>query len=128
MILTSTPTAPFDLPRGAHADAVAIQQHAEQELGIVGGVPVPVPVVTVGPVERVEVQLVDHVEDEPGQVALGQPVAEVGGQQEGLVAVAAQEVVGHGLFYLLATLAPNRFVLDCQLGMGRAGLDPPRIR
>src|SRR6266702_4463476 len=75
MILTSTPTAPFDLPRGAHADAVAIQQHAEQELGIIGGVPVPVPVVTVGPVERVDVQLVDHVEDEPGQVALGQPVA-----------------------------------------------------
>ncbi len=34
-----------------------------------------VPVVTVSPVERGEVELVDDVEDEPGQVAAGQPVA-----------------------------------------------------
>src|SRR6266540_792089 len=47
------------------------------------------------PVEGCQVELVDHVEDEPGEVAFGQPVAQVRGHQEGLVAVAAQEVVGH---------------------------------
>ncbi len=34
--------APLELPRGAHAQAVAIQQHGEQGLGVVGGVAVPV--------------------------------------------------------------------------------------
>jgi hypothetical protein len=34
-----------------------------------------VPVGTMGPIERGEVELVDHVEDEPGQVAFGEPVA-----------------------------------------------------
>jgi hypothetical protein len=40
----------------------------------------PVPVVTVLSVERVEVELVDHVEEEPGKVAVGEPVAQVRGQ------------------------------------------------
>jgi hypothetical protein len=56
----------------------------------------PVPVGPVRPVERRQVELVelvDHVQDEPGQVVFGQPVAQVGGQQERLVAVAAEEVV-----------------------------------
>jgi hypothetical protein len=65
--------AAFELPGGAHADAVAIQQHAEQGLGVVGGVAVPVGAML--PVERGEVELVDDVEDEPGEVALGEPVA-----------------------------------------------------
>ena len=69
--------APLELPGGAHAKAVAVQQHAEQELGIVGGVAVPV--VAVGSVEGGKVELVDHVEDEPGEVAGGQPIAQVGG-------------------------------------------------
>ena len=56
-----------------------------------------VPVVAVGSVEGCQVDLVDHVEDEPGQVAVGEPVAQVWREQEGLVAVAAQEVVGHSL-------------------------------
>jgi hypothetical protein len=57
---------------------------------------VAVPVGPVGAQKRTEVELVDNVEDEPGEVVLGQPVAQVWGQQEGLVVVAAQEVVGHG--------------------------------
>jgi hypothetical protein len=65
-----------------------------------------VPVVAVSSVEGLEVVLVDHVPDEPGAVVGGQPVAQVG-QQEGLVAVAAQEVAGHGLSYNFATFAPN---------------------
>jgi hypothetical protein len=56
---------------------------------------VAVPVVSVRTVERRQVELIDHVQDEPGQVAGGEPVAQVWGKHEGLVAVAAQEVVGH---------------------------------
>jgi hypothetical protein len=77
--------AAFDLPRGAHADAVGVQQHAEQELGVVGGVAVPV--VAVRPVEGLK------------------------GEQIGLVAVAAQEVVGHNAFYAFAALTANALIL-----------------
>jgi uncharacterized OB-fold protein len=66
-----------------------------------------VPVSPVGAQERLQVELVDHVEDEPGEVAVGEPVTQVWREQEGLVAVAAQEVKGHDQFYLLATLTPN---------------------
>jgi hypothetical protein len=52
----------------------------------------------VGPVERRHVELVEHVEDEPGQVALGEPVAQVGREQEGLVALCAQEIARYGSF------------------------------
>ena len=65
------------------------------------------PIVAVGSVERGEVELVHHVEDEPDQVALGQPVTQVGWQQEGLVAVATQEAIGHSLLYYFITFAPN---------------------
>jgi len=98
----------FELAGGAHAQAVAVQQHAQQELGVIGGVPVTV--VAVGQVKGCQVELVDHVEDEPGEMILGEPVAQVRGQQEGLVALCAQEVAGHGLFYPLAALAPNALV------------------
>jgi hypothetical protein len=74
-----------------------------------------VPIGAVGTQERTDVELVDHVAHEPGEVVLGQPVAKVRGQQEGLVAVAAQEVVGHGASYLCAPLAPNVLVLESQL-------------
>jgi hypothetical protein len=55
----------------------------------------PVPVGSVAAVEGQQIELADDVQDEPGQMIVGQPVAQVGRQQEGLVAVAAQEVVGH---------------------------------
>jgi hypothetical protein len=101
---------PFELSGGAHAQAVAVQQHAEQELWVVGGVPMPV--IAVCSVERGKVELVDHVEDEPGEVALGQPVAQVRREQEGLVAIVAQEVVGHGLLYLLTAFITNKPILN----------------
>jgi hypothetical protein len=102
--------AAFELAGGAHADAVAVQQHAQQGLWVVGGMPMAV--ITVDTVEGLQVELVDHVEDEQGEVAGGEPVAQVGWEQEGLVAVATQEVVGHGLFYLVAVLAPNALILN----------------
>jgi hypothetical protein len=86
--------ASFELPRRAHAQTVAVKEHAEQELGIIGGMAVSV--ITVGQVEGCEVKLVDHVEDEPGEMAFREPVTQVRGQQEGLVAVTAQEALGHG--------------------------------
>jgi hypothetical protein len=94
--------AALDLSGRAHAKAVGVVQHAEQGLGVVGGVAVPV--VTVGPVEGRRVELVDHITNEPGEVAFGEPAAQVGWEQEGLVAVAATEVVGHSQFYQLALL------------------------
>jgi hypothetical protein len=66
-----------------------------------------VPVGAVGAQERNEVQLVDEVEDEPGEVAFREPVAQVRGEQEGLVAVAAAEVVGHNSSYMLASFIPK---------------------
>jgi hypothetical protein len=93
--------APFDLPGGAHPDGVGVEEHPQQRLGVVGGVAMPVS--PVGAQERLQVELLGDVEDEPGEVAVGEPVTQVGREQEGLVAVAAQEVIGHGQFYLLAT-------------------------
>jgi hypothetical protein len=71
--------AALDLPGGPHAKGVGVEQHAEQGLGVVGGVAVPV--VAVGPVERGKVELVHHVEHEPRQVLGRQPVAQVGGSR-----------------------------------------------
>jgi hypothetical protein len=73
--------APFDLPGGAHADAVGVEQHAEQGLGVVGGVVLPV--VTMRPVEGGQVELVDDVEDEPGEVAFGSQSRRSGGRRKG---------------------------------------------
>ena len=56
------------------------------------------PVVAVDAVEGAEVELVDDIEDEPGEMALGSQSRRVWGQQERLVAVAAQEVMSHSLF------------------------------
>jgi hypothetical protein len=80
----------FDLAGGAHPVGVGVQQHAEQRLGVVGGVAVPV--VWVRPVERGKVELVHHVEDEPGEVAFGQPVAQVRREQERLIRVARRKL------------------------------------
>jgi hypothetical protein len=51
----------LDLAGGAHPDGVGVQQHAEQRLGVVGGVAVPV--ITVDTVEGSEVELVHHVQE-----------------------------------------------------------------
>jgi hypothetical protein len=57
--------AAFDLAGGTDAGAVGVQQHAEQHLGVVGS-----RTVAIGPIggeERVQVELIDHVQDEPEQ-------------------------------------------------------------
>jgi hypothetical protein len=52
-----------------------------QQLGVVGGVAAPDASVDVE--ERLQVELVDHVRDEPGKVVGGKPVAQVGWEQDG---------------------------------------------
>jgi hypothetical protein len=73
--------APFDLPGGAHPDRICVEEHAEEERWVVGGVVVPVG--PVRPVEECEVKLVDDVQDEPGQVVGREPIAQVGGSRKG---------------------------------------------
>jgi hypothetical protein len=96
-----------------------------------------VPVGTIGAQEWTEVELVDDVKDEPGQMIGGQPVAQVRGQQERLVAVTAKEVVGPSLFYPFATLVPMYWFLASTRrairpsdppGRGDAGLSVPAWR
>ena len=60
-------------------------------------------------------------------MAGGEPVAQVRRQQEGLVAVAAQEVVGHSRSYLLAVLIPNAFILTGVLQNAGWGTRRPRL-
>jgi hypothetical protein len=62
------------------------------------------PVGPIGLEERAKVELVDHVEHEPGQMVARQPVTHIRWQQEGLVAVAGTEVVGHGQSYATSLL------------------------
>ena len=66
--------ASFDLPAGAHADAVGVQQHAQQGLGVVGGVPV----ITLCPGQGREVELVGDVEDEPVRTASRMSASAIG--------------------------------------------------
>jgi hypothetical protein len=73
--------APFELAGGAHPQAVAVQQHAEQQLGVVGGMAMPIGAVAAQ--ERAQVELVDHIEHEPGQVAVGSQSRRSGGSRKG---------------------------------------------
>ena len=76
----------FDPPRGALADRVGVEEKRDHHLRVVGGA-APAVVAVVGK-ERLEVHLRDGVQDEPGEVIFGQPLAHVGGQEQLLVAVA----------------------------------------
>jgi hypothetical protein len=53
------------------------------------------PVLAIGGVERRGVHHADGVDHEPGQMVLGQPLPDVGRQQERLLAIAHQEVLRH---------------------------------
>jgi hypothetical protein len=55
-----------------------------------------VPVSTIGSKGRLQVELVDDVEDEPGQMVAGQPVTQVRGSRRGWSRLPRKEVVGHG--------------------------------
>jgi hypothetical protein len=73
--------AAFDLPGGAHAQAVAVEEHAQQGLGVVGGVAVPVG--PVGTKEGLEVDLVGDVEDDQARWPSGSQSRRSGGSRKG---------------------------------------------
>jgi hypothetical protein len=50
---------------------------------------------SIGGVEGLEVERLDGIDHEPGEVVLGEPVAQVRRQEQRLVAVAGDEVLGH---------------------------------
>lgn len=89
---------PLDLAGGADPLAVGVEEEGDHRRRLVCG---PTPTVgAVAGVESIEIHLGHGVEDEPGQVVLGQPVEERRGQQEELVTLDSEEVVGHGPFSL----------------------------
>ena len=47
-------------------------------------------------IERAQIQLADRIEDCPGEVALGQPLQQRRRQQERLITISLDEVLGHG--------------------------------
>jgi len=68
-----------------------------------------VPILPIGAIERAQIHPRDRVQHEPRKVRLRQPVADVGRQQERLLAVGGKEVLPH---------ARNRLNLDRALGIG----------
>ena len=86
--------AALDPSRGALADRVGVGEQGHHHLRIVRGAAVAVG--AIGGVEGLEVELLDRLDHEPGEVVLGEPVAEVRRQQHRLVTVTAEEVLGHG--------------------------------
>jgi hypothetical protein len=66
----------------------------------------PLPIEAIGRVERRQVKLVDGVDDKPRQVPLGQPLAQVGRQQQHLLTVTLQEVRTHSRIVLTAPDKP----------------------
>jgi hypothetical protein len=79
----------------------------------------------VGGVEGLEIELVDRLDHEPGEVVVVEPVAEVRRQEHRLVAVAAEEVLGHGpILFAVADVkrALRRgFVATASARRGRSG-------
>ena len=85
--------AALDGARGALADRVGVHQQ-RQHHGRLMGRAAPAVLAVVG-VEGAELQRLDRVDYEPGQVILGQPLAQARRQQQFLLAIAREEVLGH---------------------------------
>lgn len=86
--------APLDQARGTRPGRVGVDQQRHHHLRVVGR-PAP-PVGSAACVERRQVQRLHDVDDEPREVVPGKPLVQARRQQEGLVSVAGNEVVGHG--------------------------------
>ena len=77
----------------ALADRVGVGEQGHHHLRVVGGAAVAVG--AVGGVEGLEVELLDRLDHEPGEVVFVEPVAQVRRQQHRLVTVTGEEVLGH---------------------------------
>jgi hypothetical protein len=86
-------TAPLDPTRRTHPDRIRVDEQRDHHLRIVGsGTPA---VTAIGRIERPEIQLRNALKHEPGQVVLRQPLAQRRRQQQLLITIARQEVLGH---------------------------------
>jgi hypothetical protein len=84
-------TAP--IARGALPDRVGIDEQRDHHLWVVRRrAP---PVAPIGGVERLEIQRRHRVEHEPGKMILWQPLAQARRQQQVLLAITRNEVLGH---------------------------------
>jgi hypothetical protein len=87
-------TAALDPAARLLADAVRIQPQGHHHRWGVGRRPPAI--VAIGLVERVQIELVHHVDHAPRQVILGQPLDHVRRHQELLIAIHCTEVERHG--------------------------------
>lgn len=97
--------SPLDPTAGPLTDAVRVDQQREHDLGIVGGA-----TATVGPIADTEVrkiELGDHVQEEPRQVVVRQPVSYRERHEHQLLTIRRYEVVSH------ATILPKRHRARC---------------
>ena len=86
----------LDLAIGAHCEAVGIEQESHHGLRVVGcGSPAILAVVAL---EGRQIHLLHRIEDEEGEVVLGQPVGDRWRQEVELVALWGEKVAGHGPF------------------------------
>ncbi len=112
----------LDRPRGADAGGVAVDQQAHHESGVVGRV---APLLGVVGQDRGEVEcLVDQVRDEPGEVALGQPVVQGRRQQQDLVRVEHPERLVHRRRTTLPPLRLDRLDLEQPFPITHTGIIP----
>jgi hypothetical protein len=102
--------AALDRPRRAHPGGVAVDQQPHHQPRVVGRVAALLGVVGQ---DRPEVEhLVDHVGDEPGQVALGQPVLQRRRQQQDLMRIERPERLVHCRHRALRLLLLARLDLE----------------
>ena len=86
-------TTPFDHPRRPHTGAVRVQQQRDHHRRVIRRPAMPIR--SIHAKEPVQVDLIDDVDHEPGQVILRQPVRHVRRHQELLRPIRRHEVVRH---------------------------------
>jgi len=85
--------ADLDLARRSRARGIGVDQKRHHHLGVVGGA---TPAIGSAPrVERGQIEHVDHLDDEAGEVTLGEPLVDARRHQESLLSVARDEVVAY---------------------------------
>jgi hypothetical protein len=85
--------AALDPPSRALADRVGVEAERHHHLRVMGGAAPAV--VAIGAIEALEVELLDRVQDEPGEMIGGEPLTKVRRHQELLVTLAREEVWAH---------------------------------
>jgi hypothetical protein len=85
--------APLDTAARALPDRIGIEQQRNHHLRVERRPPPAIP--AIGGVKSTQIDLVDRIQHEAGEVIVGQPVAQTGRQQELLLTVAVDEILRH---------------------------------